>query len=203
MISADTGVNENVGGLATVKNSHPIVTAVDLDPADRIYRGVDITAIPKGMDPDGDSIEYRYQWVINGEEIASGDKSVLPGDRFQKGDLLTVYVTPYDQDGEGETTKPRPIVIPNAPPKITSAPPVEFRSLIYNYQVTAEDPDGDPVTFSLAAGPEGMTIDTQTGKLTWEIHKDQAGEQAIEVVAEDDQEGKFSQKYTISINLPE
>jgi hypothetical protein len=37
----------------------------------------------------------------------------------------------------------------------------------YNFTVTANDPDGDPLTFGLVGAPEGMTIDPATGVIAW------------------------------------
>ncbi len=199
------GMSENsaVSGLETVKNSRPRVVSVHLTPPDQVYRGTDLTAVPKAVDPDGDEVGFRYQWVINGEEPPLDNGPVLGGDRFKRGDQVSVNVTPYDQEGDGEVVKPRPIVIPNAPPKITSTPqPMDFKSLTYIYQATAVDPDGDPLTFSLTSAPQGMTIDPETGKIEWKISRDQAGDQTIEVVAEDGQGGKTIQKYTLSITFP-
>lgn len=196
------GIDGGASGSASAKNSHPKVVSVSLDPPDRVYRGVDITAVPKGEDPDGDEIRFRYQWVINGEEPVAEDSPVLKGDRFKRGDWVSVHITPSDQEGEGEVFRPLPIVIPDAPPKFTSTPPMEFKALRYAYQAAAEDPDGDPVTFSLASAPHGMRIDPETGRIDWEITRDDVGDQTIEVVAEDGLGGKASQKYTLSITFP-
>jgi hypothetical protein len=196
------GLDEEASEPVSAKNSRPKVVSVSLDPPDRVYRGVDITAIPKGVDPDGDEIGFRYQWVINGETPASEDTPVLRGNRFSRGDSVSVHVTPFDQGGDGEMFKPLPIIIPNAPPKFTSTPSMELGVSRYTYQVVAEDPDGDPVTFALATAPQGMKIDTVGGKIDWEITRDHVGEHTIEVVAEDGLGGKATQKYTLSINFP-
>jgi hypothetical protein len=194
--------DQEVGGSSTPQNSRPRVVSVHLTPPDKVYRGTDITAVPTAADPEGDEVEFRYQWVINGEESSLESRPVLNGDRFKRGDRVSVNVTPYDQEGDGIMVKPRPIVVPNAPPRFTSTPPREFKSLTYTYQASVEDADGDPITFSLASAPQGMTIDPETGKIEWKIARDQSGDHTIEVVAEDGQEGKTLQKYTLSITFP-
>ncbi|MCI0529007.1 MAG: hypothetical protein L0Y56_16340, partial [Nitrospira sp.] len=174
-----------MGGSPT-ENRRPRAVSVHLTPPDQVYRGTDITAVPKAVDPDGDEVGFRYQWVINGEENPLENGPVLGGDRFKRGDEVSVHVTPYDQEGDGEVVKPRPVIIPNAPPKITSTPPpMDFKLLTYIYQATAVDADGDPITFSLASVLEGMTIDPETGRIEWKISRDQEGAHPIEVVAED------------------
>src|SRR5262249_13102668 len=37
----------------------------------------------------------------------------------------------------------------------------------YSYQVAAHDPDGNPITYVLWDAPNGMTLDSETGLLTW------------------------------------
>src|SRR5262249_31399451 len=37
----------------------------------------------------------------------------------------------------------------------------------YQYTVKAIDPDGDPLTYSLPLGPQGMSIDPTSGLITW------------------------------------
>ncbi len=206
-LAAEEGVSLTVkkgktSDSSRAENTSPRVVSVALDPPDRVYRGVDIKALPKAEDPDSDVVSFRYQWVINGEEPLSADGPVLTGDRFKRGDRVSVKVTPYDREGAGETFDPIPIEIPNGPPKFVSTPQTEFRSAAYSYQVTATDPDEDPVTFSLASAPLGMSIDAQTGRIDWKITKNDGGEHTIEVVAEDSFGAKASQKYTLSVTVP-
>lgn len=184
------------------KNNPPKIVSVALSPPDRIYRGVDITAIPEGVDADGDPMSFQYQWVINGEVSPTESSAVLKGDRYKRGDKLSVKVTALDGEGPGEVYYPLPIIIPNAPPRFTSSPPMEFKSLTYTYYVRAEDADGDPIRFSLTSAPAGMTIDPETGSMDWIIGRGDTGDHTIEVVAEDGFGGKAFQKYTLSITIP-
>jgi len=56
----------------------------------------------------------------------------------------------------------------NQAPIITSDP---ILNVIWNteyvYDVEADDPDGDVLTYSLAVSPSGMTIDPDTGVIEW------------------------------------
>src|SRR5262249_47178391 len=61
---------------------------------------------------------------------------------------------------------------PNRPPVITSTPPTPAlfataTAVPYQYRVRAQDPDGDGLRYSLSAPPAGMSIDPQSGVLTW------------------------------------
>ncbi|HCL90511.1 MAG TPA: hypothetical protein DHW70_04240 [Candidatus Atribacteria bacterium] len=52
----------------------------------------------------------------------------------------------------------------NLSPTITSTPiTLATVDVLYTYDVNATDPEGDTLTYSLIAPPEGMTIDPDTG----------------------------------------
>jgi hypothetical protein len=58
----------------------------------------------------------------------------------------------------------------------------------FEYQAKALNSDNDPITYSLAAGtPLGITIDGETGLVTWTPAAAQVGEQKITIIATDTQ----------------
>ena len=183
----------------TIGNTPPEVTGVVFTPK-VIHRGVDITVVPQGEDPDGDDVYYEYQWIINGEEVTDATEPVLKGDMFYKGDAVTVRVTPYDHDSYGEPFVAPDIIVPNAPPRFVSTPPVNFKTTLYTYQVRVVDPDDDPVSFTLEEAPDGMTIDN-TGLIEWPIDETQEGTHRVKIIAEDGDDGKAYQEYTITISI--
>ena len=93
--------------------------------------------------------------------------------------------------------------MPNAPPVIESQPPLEFKSAIYRYDVRAVDPDGDPLTYSLDAPPQGMTIDAATGRLVWALQGVPAGEYTVNIVVEDAGGAKAFQDYRLTLAPPQ
>ncbi|GMR04184.1 MAG: hypothetical protein BMS9Abin23_0073 [Thermodesulfobacteriota bacterium] len=183
-----------------IKDSAPSVRGVSLDP-DIIYRGVDVTAVVKGYDPDGDPLKYDYRWFINGEELIMENGPVLNGDLYRRGDKITLEVIPFDGEIRGEAFVSLPVVIPDAPPRFTSVPPAGFKARSYSYRVMAEDPDGDALSFSLKKAPDGMTID-KDGLITWAIKAGDGGTHEVEVVAEDGFGAKATQSYEIAIEIP-
>ena len=66
----------------------------------------------------------------------------------------------------------------------------------YTYDADAIDPQGDPITFILREGPEGMTIDPNTGLLTFE--GDDEGSYRVDIEATDGQE-TARQRYTLRV----
>ena len=77
---------------------------------------------------------------------------------------------------------------------LISDPPV-----LFSYQVTAEDPDGDPLTFALVVGPPGMTIDPQTGLIEWLVTSKELGVYDVTVEVTDGQGGSDSQSFQVEI----
>ncbi|MDJ0782529.1 MAG: putative Ig domain-containing protein [Desulfosarcinaceae bacterium] len=58
--------------------------------------------------------------------------------------------------------------VSNTAPSITSTAPTSVApGDTYTYQPTANDPDGDTLTWSLTDEPSGMTIDAATGAISW------------------------------------
>ncbi len=61
-----------------------------------------------------------------------------------------------------------PIIIPNYPPSITTTAPTNaIENELYTYDVDADDPNGDELTFSLLQAPTGMIIDPASGLIEW------------------------------------
>lgn len=76
----------------------------------------------------------------------------------------------------------------NNPPSITStAITSAVEDQTYTYDVEATDPDtGDTLTYSLTTKPDGMSIDSSTGIITWTPNEDQIGNNDVVVVVVDD-----------------
>ncbi len=55
-----------------------------------------------------------------------------------------------------------------------------------SFQLIAEDPDNDDITYSVEAGPEGLTIDPTGGSVSWTPSFGQEGDHRIELRASDD-----------------
>jgi RHS repeat-associated protein len=88
----------------------------------------------------------------------------------------------------------------NRPPVITSTPPLKAAVRFeYTYQVTATDPDGGPLTFSLQDPPAGMLLDRNTGLLDWVPQPGQDGHPTVTVVVQDDAGATATQSFTLDV----
>lgn len=181
-------------------NSLPVLQEVKIEP--RIASASEeLKAVVKGVDQDGDFIYYTYRWEKNGMIMPEEDKEVLQRNRFKKGDSIAVTVTPDDREVVGAPKKSEAIIVSNSPPIIVSSPPTSIEKSTYLYQVKANDPDNDPVTFVLKSGPKGMEIDKNTGLVRWEIRKEDKGTHQIEIEASDNEGAKSIQRYLLTVDF--
>jgi len=74
----------------------------------------------------------------------------------------------------------------NSAPVLDSTPPTSVKvEYPYTYDVKATDLEDDVLTYSLLTFPEGMTIDSSTGVITWTPTKEQIGGNEVTVKVED------------------
>lgn len=89
----------------------------------------------------------------------------------------------------------------NAPPVITSYP---IRNAVpgvpYLYDLTAYDPDGDPLTFGLVgAPPTGLTMDA-AGRIAWTPQSSQVGSHNLQVLITDFFGATATQNWSITVS---
>lgn len=181
------------------KNTPPRITALQLE-TDKVRCGVDIRIIPEAEDANSDLVQFRYRWFINDSEIAH-DLDTLAGDQFRKGDRVSVRVQPFDAESAGPIFCSEEIVIPNAPPRFVSTPPTRFRAALYTYRASAEDPDNEPLTYSLVQGPAGMEINSSTGQVSWNIRQEDAGLHPVIIEVQDQDGMKARQEWQLEISI--
>src|SRR5262249_39642427 len=92
----------------------------------------------------------------------------------------------------------------NTPPTITS-PSVTTAQVnqAYSYDVDATDPDaGDTLVYSLTTKPVGMTIDANTGLISWTPTANQAGPQNVTVQVSDGHAGgTATQSFIVTVSV--
>jgi hypothetical protein len=152
-------------GPVTIENAIPRINWADIVPTDSIYKGTNLSVDFEVEDPDEDDIEMRYTWYV-GNSLVSTD-STLNGDLLAAGENVLLELIPYDGDTTGQMFEvKRPIVVQNTPPKIFGIPTAVIHDSLLTCRITAKDPDGDPLTYTIESGPSGMTIDS-TGLIQW------------------------------------
>ena len=74
----------------------------------------------------------------------------------------------------------------NTAPILGSTPPTTAKvEYLYTYDVNANDLEDDFLTYSLLTFPEGMTIDSSTGVITWTPTEEQIGGNEVTVKVND------------------
>lgn len=185
---------------ARIVNSSPVIQEVRIEP--RVaYANDNLTVFVKNSDIDGDEIHYIYQWEKNGVILTEEKKEFLEKGHFKKGDSLIVTVTPDDGEALGTPKRSEPATIFNSPPIFISSPSTRTNGNNYAYQVEANDPDGDSMTFTLKSHPRRMEIDQKTGLIKWDIRKEDKGNHPVEIEVSDDGGAKTSQRYEIKVDL--
>jgi len=187
---------------ASVKilNSPPVVQEVVIEPK-VAYCTDSLKANLKSLDLDGDFIYYTYQWKKNGIVLNEERGEILERGLFSKGDSMAVIVTPDDRETLGTPKKSEPLIISNSAPLIISSPPTSVEKTTYIYQVKANDPDNDPITFTLKSGPKRMEMDKKTGLIKWEIRNEDKGNHSVEIEVSDDTGAKSIQRYTLTVDF--
>jgi hypothetical protein len=183
-----------------IGNLPPVASEVKISPLPLLV-GEEATASASGADPDGDSIQWRYEWILNGQTVSDVDGPVFPGDRIHRDDRLRVIATPDDGSTSGTSTESAEATVGNRPPRIVSVPPQVPKNSQLNYSVRAEDPDGDPVSLKLDGNvPQGVVL-SPSGVLTADLANIRPGRYEIHVVATDPQGASDVQ--VLDITVPE
>jgi hypothetical protein len=183
-----------------ILNATPVVSEVWIEPQIPTIQN-DLKVHEKSTDADGDSIFFSYQWEKNGAPLMDERKDMLERVRFKKGDSISVTIVPDDREIMGSPKKSEPVKISNSPPTIISSPPTSIEGTKYLYQIKANDPDNDPITYTLKSGPKGMGIDPKSGLLQWQIRKEDKGTHSIEIEVSDNEGAKSYQQYSLAIEV--
>jgi len=92
------------------------------------------------------------------------------------------------------------VVAGNGPPQITSSPVTSATiGVPYAYDVNANDPNGDAITYALSRAPAGMAINASTGLIAWTPASTQGGAQAVIVRVTDARGLASSQSFTVTV----
>jgi hypothetical protein len=191
-------IDRSVSEVVVIGNTPPLIGRVSIGPNPADSRNT-LQATVHTTDRDGDQVSVVYEWTVDDETIIGQTTPSLPSSYFGRGSEVQVTATPFDGSDAGDSRRSNVLVILNGAPTIVSDPPVGAQANMYRYVVQAEDPDGDPLLFSLGGQPPaGMEIDSATGVVLWQVVVPQKEvTYNYEVVAEDPEGAKSIQKITM------
>jgi Putative Ig domain len=184
-----------------IGNTPPIVSNIAIEPDEQaLVRRLVVKA--DVSDPDGDMIAIVYRWKKNETVVKEGEASELDIAGFSTKDSIQVDILASDGITEAKPVPSNVFVLNNTAPKITSLPVSALQGSHYEYQVTASDPDGDPITYGLEGAPLGMTIDARSGMLRWTPGADAVGVQHVRIMAKDARGAFATQEFELSLSVP-
>ncbi|WP_162848213.1 putative Ig domain-containing protein [Permianibacter aggregans] len=203
-------VTDGKGGQATTSFVLPVSQTVNLGnqppaitstPSQLIDQGNSYQYQLMATDSDGDLLSYQLLQAPEGMHIdANGLIQWTP----QVGQIGEVMVRVQVTDGRGGiVTQTFNIVVrdpqaANNAPVIHSAPKTSVKiGQSYQYVVSASDPDGDNLVYSLGNVPAGMSINEATGVITWTPQNNQVGIHRIVVNVADGKGGQTEQRFDL------
>ena len=175
-----------------IKNSPPIVYSARI-----VKESTFLKVTGSANDMDEDSVSLFVKWYKDGNLIGNG--KTIPLSKVGNANNLYALVTPFDGTDSGSTYKTLTYSVKNAAPVITSSPPTHLKGGIFVYQVKAEDPDGDPITFSLVTPPEVAKIDSKSGLVKYTVPTKVLGNIDFTIKASDNHGNYSLQKFSYKI----
>jgi hypothetical protein len=142
-----------------------------------------LTASATTFDADGDTVKLTYVWK-NGTTVVKStantssltdtlDLSVAGNGN--RGDTITVEVTPNDGKIDGSAASVSVIVV-NSPPTLSVTNQTGSEGVLLSFQLSvATDPDGDTLTYSASNLPTGATFAPATRTFSWNPTSAQGG----------------------------
>ncbi len=168
--------------------------------------GPELVTVPDVLGDD----EATARGNIEAADLTVGDVGAGESDDYDVGDVNLQLPLAGQQVLPGtpvDVTLTTGLV--NDPPEITTNPVLDHEvGGEYVYDVDATDPENDPITFILQAGPldeQGdplAQIDPTTGVLTWTPTTNDAGPVDVAVRAEDQNGGIDVQSFTLNVSVP-
>ena len=152
----------------TVRNTQAVVLSGSIVPSDPTVTSTLEARVTGVIDGDGDFAVVRYSWYVN-EALLDTTASYLDGNEgwFEKGDTVKAWMRGYDgiEEGKGPAYT---VTVLNTPP---DAPVVSVSqttgSVVCVVGTESEDPDGDPISYSMTWQVDGVAWTGGTTTGTW------------------------------------
>ncbi len=161
---------------------------------------------PQTTDADGDTVSYSFAGSV------PYDMQMFDGANITwipTADQVTGWsITLEALDGNGGVTEQTFVIDVqaldnNQAPVITSQPgTVADIDVTYQYQVLANDADGDTLSYSLLDAPVTMSVDSASGLVTWLPGVDDIGFVDVELRVSDGRGGYADETFTLGVRDP-
>ena len=204
VVTDDEGAAASDEVVVTVVEGEPPANrppVIQSGPPTTVLEGLPYRYDIDATDPDGDVLIYSLQNSPSGMTIDPQTGLIRWETGYGDSGSYDVGIAVSDSRGGTDSQDYTLQVLDrNRPPEITSTPNIAAtEGQGYSYDVAAVDPDADPLTFSLDAGPSGMVIDNSSGLVTWNPAFDAAGDHNVTVRAADGKGSTDLQTYVVSV----
>jgi uncharacterized repeat protein (TIGR01451 family) len=169
------------------------------------------TATKSGTE--GRSITLTFVWTVNGVERRTYTSDTALTDAFDlgiaghgnRGDTITVKVTPTDGNSDGAAATAIATVTNSAPllATIGTKSVDELTSLQFAVSATDADFPGDALIYIAADLPPGATFDPATGVFAWTPTESQQGQYVVTFTATDDGTPRLADSEAVTITVRE
>lgn len=164
----DTGADTGDSGSLNGAPGAPTVSITPATPGDdtTLRASMDVGAV----DPDGDALTYRYEWLQNGTVVAGETNDFVVSEATTLGDVwtLNVYASDGELEGPAGTASATIADLPPVAPTIHLDPvaPVSGDGLTLVFDTPANDPNGDTLDQTIVWSENGTHNSSWDGRTT-------------------------------------
>lgn len=176
----------------SIKNSIPVINFAKI-----IKENNELYINGKFDDNDNDKVDINVNWYKD-NKLVKNDKFIALNE-IGNAKRLYAKIIPFDGYDSGVVYTTAEYSVVNASPMITSTPSMHLDGNTFTYNVIAEDPENDPITFSLVDPPEGANIDPSTGVLTYIAPDDFKGDITLKINVNDNHGNSTTQQFSYTI----
>jgi hypothetical protein len=175
-----------------VKNSIPVISFARI-----VKENNKLYINGKFDDNDNDSVDINVNWHKD-NKLVKNSKSIALNEIGNAKSLYAVII-PFDGYDSGVVYKTAEYRVVNSSPMITSTPNMHLDGNTFTYNVIAEDPENDHISFSLIEPPEGANIDPSTGILTYIVPDNFKGDITLKIKVDDNHGNSTTQQFSYTI----
>jgi len=148
----------------SIGNTAPVVDSVSLSPS-TLYTDTTVSALVSTSDADGDTVSESYAWYVGGSLVGETGSSLSGSSYFDKGQTVSVTVTPNDGSVDGTPVSSSSVTVLNTAPtapsvSINPSEPTIEDDLVCVVDSHATDGDGDSVSYTFAWTVDGVAYVT-------------------------------------------
>jgi len=143
--------------------------------------------------------EVKYSWYVNDRRVSGVTGARLQCDgRFQRGDMVHFVAKATDEEQRSAEVQSRSVQVGNSKPFVTT----DLRKVygLHGVRLSAQDPDGDTLTWSVGSGPPGISISASGMVRLKQVDIDEEFSGEVVFVAEDPEGARAELHIPVNVN---